>query len=574
MLTAGRSKLREWGLFLLVALLPAAGMGALALRALQNEELAMEQAMAAELERAALEQHARFAASLSELDGASYATMASAANGVAFVDRLSVSATGEVTHPPASHQPRQRDDDACRRKLASLSSTAMKQILEQCRGALTASGRYMWPIVALDPRTEPHPTPPALGKWFEEHGKDMSASERAAARREVTDASWLDAQGRETVLAMLQDRGVTHAAASFVPPRRGAIAAGAREVLWSDARSRGKLVRGPAGDYAGFVMHAGSIVRALRGGWPDLDGGMRARLHLAGAAPGGSSFEVLPGGAYLVVQWSDPSTLARRSRRAEGLLAGSAAVLAALAVGLAALMFARMRDTRRLSALRTDFVAAVSHELRTPIASIRMLAELLAEGRIEDDEKGDAQRALAREAARLGATVNRLLGFSRMEAGKSRARQEPVAVAKVVAKVIDTFEERHPDMPRVVRALDDEAMALGDADDLFMAVDNLLTNARKYAPNGTPYRVVVEKEGRVIRIVVADGGPGIAKHLQEKIFEPFERADDRLSQATEGSGIGLSLVRHVAKSHGGRAYVDSQPGQGASFVVEIPGTEA
>ncbi len=224
---------------------------------------------------------------------------------------------------------------------------------------------------------------------------------------------------------------------------------------------------------------------------------------------------------------SDPGAVARyatRSRRILGALGGFAVVAA---FGLAALLFARMRAARRSSALRTDFVAAVSHELRTPIASMRMLAELLEEGRVEPAEQAEVFEALAREARRLGETVDRLLGFSRMAAGRYAIDRVLAQVAPVVAASIDTFEERHPELPRVERALDGEVVADVDAGQLRLAVDNLLANARKYAPEGTPYRVSVQPEGAGVAVTVADRGPGVARRDQARIFEPFERADDR-----------------------------------------------
>ncbi len=215
-------------------------------------------------------------------------------------------------------------------------------------------------------------------------------------------------------------------------------------------------------------------------------------------------------------------------------------------------------------------MAAVSHELRTPIASMRMLAELLEEGRVEPDEQAEVFEALAREARRLGETVDRLLGFSRMAAGRYAIERAEARVAEVVAASVDTFEERHPELPPVERALDEGVIAAIDAGQIRLAVDNLLANAAKYAPGGAPYLVRVAREGAGVALTVGDHGPGVARRDQARIFEPFERADDRLSRATEGSGIGLSLVQHVARAHGGRAFVKSEPGGGAAFTLWVP----
>jgi two-component system phosphate regulon sensor histidine kinase PhoR len=131
--------------------------------------------------------------------------------------------------------------------------------------------------------------------------------------------------------------------------------------------------------------------------------------------------------------------------------------------------------------LRTDFVAAVSHELRTPIASLRMLSELLAEGRVEPEERPDIEQALAREARRLGDTVERLLGFSRMEAGKKSMAREPRKVAEVVSAAIDTFEERHPECVPVERRLDEAASAPIDADAVRMVI-----SSASFVPSSAP----------------------------------------------------------------------------------------
>jgi signal transduction histidine kinase len=118
--------------------------------------------------------------------------------------------------------------------------------------------------------------------------------------------------------------------------------------------------------------------------------------------------------------------------------------------------------------------------------------------------------------------------------------------------------------------MDDAIEADVDAVLLGLVFDNLLGNAAKYAPEGAPYRVVIERAGDVVSVSVADRGPGLDRKARERIFLPFERADDRLVRATEGTGVGLALVRGIAEAHGGRAHVISEPGKGATFIVELP----
>jgi signal transduction histidine kinase len=169
--------------------------------------------------------------------------------------------------------------------------------------------------------------------------------------------------------------------------------------------------------------------------------------------------------------------------------------------------------------------------------------------------------------------VDRLLGFSRMAAGHYKVERRRGDVSAAVAASLASFAERNPDGPAVERDLDPGIEAEIDAGQLQLAIDNLLANAKKYAPEGGPYAVSAKRDGGGVLIRVKDRGPGIAPRDQKRIFEPFERADDRLSRATEGSGIGLSLVAHVARAHGGRAWVDSEPGKGATFCLWIEAPE-
>jgi two-component system phosphate regulon sensor histidine kinase PhoR len=157
-----------------------------------------------------------------------------------------------------------------------------------------------------------------------------------------------------------------------------------------------------------------------------------------------------------------------------------------------------------------------------------------------------------------------------MQAQRSPLVAEEQPIPELVRAAIDTFEERHPGVAVTRPDAASEPRAPADRAQLAMALDNLLSNALKYAPAGAPYEVLVQSDEDEVRIAVRDHGPGVAPKDRRRIFEPFERADNRLSQATEGSGIGLSLVRHVARAHGGRAWVESSEGRGATFFIAIP----
>lgn len=565
MLSTTSSKLRDWGLFVLAALLPAAAIGLLGLRALLNEEAAIKREMRVVLEQSAETARRQFETTLGELDTA---TLSAAP----FADHLSLPADAIQPRPQPStgKSKRQRQDD-CDNLARQLRSgkeptTARKAILDGCEAAQTSTGRMLWIVVALSkdaaiPRAR-------LEKWLREHGPALSVAERAATRLELDAAAWLDEPDRAALSALLSSDPEQTSTAPLPSAQRYAMRTGRARISWSEAGSRGLLTRQPDGSYEGYVVHPTSVARALQGGWPRIQSDITARLVIGNKPATAVSFEVLEAGAHIDLAYADPSAVETRTQRSKRILLGVAALAVVIAIALAALLFSRMRAERRVSALRTDFVAAVSHELRTPIASIRMLSELLADGSIDDAaEQTEMHEALAREAKRLGDTVNRLLGFSRMEAGKDNAKLTVSPVATPVREAVATALERHPDTT-IDETLDEDIEAPIDAEALKMAVTNLLSNALKYGK--PPYRVRVAREGKGVRVDVEDGGPGLDKRDQRRIFRPFERADDRLSEATEGSGIGLSLVSHVARSHHGRAGVDSELGRGSTFYLWLP----
>jgi signal transduction histidine kinase len=226
-----------------------------------------------------------------------------------------------------------------------------------------------------------------------------------------------------------------------------------------------------------------------------------------------------------------------------------------------------------LARLKSDFVSNVSHELRTPLALIRLYAETLELGRITTREKKQQYyRIVRKESERLTALINNILDFSRIEAGRKEYEFRETDIGDLVHNTLDSyryqiesqgfaFEEKIDDnLPPVV--VDREAIA--------RAVVNLVNNALKYSADDKFLGVKLYRDNGSVKLEVVDHGIGIARRDQAKIFEKFYRTGDPLVHNTKGSGLGLSLVRHITEAHGGEIEVDSTPGKGSRFVLSLP----
>jgi len=228
-------------------------------------------------------------------------------------------------------------------------------------------------------------------------------------------------------------------------------------------------------------------------------------------------------------------------------------------------------NLRRLESIRKDFAANASHELRTPVASIRSAAETL---RAALDDPGAALgfvEILERNAERLQRLVEDLLDLSRIESREFALKTETVDLSEFLALVLPLHEDRFR-QKRMPLSLGIPAGTRIRADRraLEMVFSNLLDNAVKYCPEGTPVSIEAETTGGRVRIRVADQGPGIpAQHLP-RIFERFYRVDAGRSRDLGGTGLGLAIVKHLAEAMEGTVGVESHAGEGARFSVTLP----
>lgn len=226
---------------------------------------------------------------------------------------------------------------------------------------------------------------------------------------------------------------------------------------------------------------------------------------------------------------------------------------------------------------RVDFVANASHELRTPLATLLGFIETLG----DDSAGGDpATRArfldvMEREARRMQTLVDDLISLSRIEAEKHQLPADPVDLATVIRNVISAQIGRDGAVRKDIRLdLADAVPAIaGDDRQLVQLVRNLVDNALKYGGSDEPVDVRLHCEGRMVELIVADHGPGIAPEHLPRLTERFYRVDAGRSREHGGTGLGLSIVKHIVERHRGQLLIDSRPGVGTQVTVLLPASE-
>jgi two-component system phosphate regulon sensor histidine kinase PhoR len=242
---------------------------------------------------------------------------------------------------------------------------------------------------------------------------------------------------------------------------------------------------------------------------------------------------------------------------------------------------------RRIERVRRDFVANTSHELRTPLASIKLLAETLSSGAVDDPQTShDFSLQIEREVDHLAQLVDELLDLSMIESGETKLAVEPVHPAEVVAALAERIRPvaeragvriRQDPMPR----LEGMPRVAADPARLGQALLNLAHNAVKYSHPGGEVRLGWQLLPADIRFLVADDGIGIPPAHRQRIFERFYKVDrsrarsspaDKVAEEPTGgsAGLGLAIVRHIAEAHGGSVGMESEEGAGSTFWIDVP----
>jgi signal transduction histidine kinase len=234
------------------------------------------------------------------------------------------------------------------------------------------------------------------------------------------------------------------------------------------------------------------------------------------------------------------------------------------------------RDVRRdldLAEIRSQFVASVSHELKTPLTAIRMFAETVRLGRVKDGAaRTEYLDTIINESERLSRLLNNVLDMSKIEQGRKLYHPRPQPLAPVLRTAVRTMDYPLRQQGFSLRVDIDDALpdALIDGDALEQAVLNLIGNAIKYSGTAREIGVALVREGDWAVIRVVDGGVGIPLGDRERIFEKYYRVPSPQNSEVPGTGLGLALVAHFAREHGGRVEVDSAPGSGSTFSLYLP----
>jgi two-component system phosphate regulon sensor histidine kinase PhoR len=235
-------------------------------------------------------------------------------------------------------------------------------------------------------------------------------------------------------------------------------------------------------------------------------------------------------------------------------------------------VFHDLTRLKKLERNREEFVANVSHELRTPLSLIKGYTETLLDGAKDNPDVAlKFLQTIDRNAERLKLLIEDLLTISEMESGRMRLQLQSLALQPLVAKLVEDFKPRVG--ARSIRLVNEvpELSAHADPNRVGQVLSNLVDNAIKYGRNeGTvTIRGRLADDG-MVELCVADDGPGIPSEAKDRIFERFYRVDKARSREQGGTGLGLSIVKHIVQSHGGKVWVESDPGAGSRFFFSLP----
>ncbi len=387
----------------------------------------------------------------------------------------------------------------------------------------------------------------------------LAVDDDAFARAAAIESFW---RGRELAPGAVQDRGRQ----SVFSHDRGVL------LVWrTDGEAVTIFAASPA--YLAEAWQPGWTAERVAVSLSDKDGHpvLGETTRVAPIALAQSSDTGLPW-TVRVTDADGPVDAAAFAARRQLLAWGLAALVILVPAGGYVVWRAVQRELA-VARLQADFVSAVSHEFRTPLTSMAHLTERLQRDvSIPTERKRQYYDVLARDTDRLHRFVETLLDFGRLEAGAAPVRPEPSDLVQVVADVVGEFRAaagpRGPDI--TVHPSSQIPPVAVDRDTFGRAVWNLLDNAVKYSPAGSPVAVSIHASGREAQVDVTDRGPGVPEAERRQIFQKFVRGAEPRASGIKGTGIGLALVERIVRAHGGHVRLESAVGRGSTFSIVLP----
>jgi signal transduction histidine kinase len=237
------------------------------------------------------------------------------------------------------------------------------------------------------------------------------------------------------------------------------------------------------------------------------------------------------------------------------------------------LMYLRdVTERKKVDQLKDEFINLVSHEFRSPLTVIigAVNTVLSEEGRLSPEETRQLLRDAAAEADELSHLLGNLLELSRSQANRLLLHPEPINVRVIIQQAIEIISGQSSTHRYILNFPDDIPQVHADQTRVERILHNLLENAVKYSPEGSEIKVTAKPQGEYVIIAVTDQGIGISPEEQARLFRPFERLEEFRPTGTTGTGLGLIVCERLVEAHGGRIWIESEPGQGSTFSFILP----
>jgi signal transduction histidine kinase len=255
------------------------------------------------------------------------------------------------------------------------------------------------------------------------------------------------------------------------------------------------------------------------------------------------------------------------SKRNKQYIGEGSTLLLILLIG-AAVVFTSLQRNVRFQRQQNNFMLAVTHELKSPIAGMKLSIQTLQKHKLSEAQESQLLARCIQEADRLADLCNNMLITSQIEGRQYKTAREKLSLSELIENAAAVYSSRYPD--RIVAFIQPDCMVQGDMLLLQMTITNLLENAIKYTPPGSPIEVRLEKDKREVCLQVSDSGHGIQDSEKSKIFTKFYRIGDEATRRTKGTGLGLYLTSRIVRQHKGRLTVKDNIPTGAIFQITLP----